>query len=327
MKEPAATGTTGTDGFLSLEVTVLLADLRDFSSVSAAHPVGTVLGMLNRYLIEMSAVVTRNQGTIDKFMGDSIMVLFGAPVARQDDVRHALTCAVEMQIAMAGLNAAHRERGLPELQMGIGINTGTVLAGRLGSSQYSVYTVIGDEVNLASRIESFSLRGQILITEATFTRAGELVVAAGEPMDVLVKGRSTPVRMRELTAIPALGLEVPRIELRRSPRIGVRIPSTYQLVENKIVRPGARHGTVLDIGYNGVLAELDEMLVRYSDLKLNLDLSVIGRNATDVYAKVLHTFERDGRYLAGMEFTSGGDESATHVRQFVQFLIQGSDVW
>jgi adenylate cyclase len=146
--------------FLSREVTILLADLRGFTTVAAKHPPDVVLDMLNRYLVRMSGIIYGNGGSIDKFMGDAIMVLFGAPITHADDVHHAVACAVQMQIAMEELNQDHRERSLPELFMGIGINTGTVLAGLLGSEAYSEYTVIGDEVNLASRIEAFSLRGQ-----------------------------------------------------------------------------------------------------------------------------------------------------------------------
>ncbi|WP_217994951.1 adenylate/guanylate cyclase domain-containing protein [Methylogaea oryzae] len=139
--------------FLHQEVTILLADLRGFTAIAAGHPAETVIRMLNPCLIKMSEIIYRHQGSIDKFMGDSIMVLFGAPVSRADDVQRAIVCAVEMQQAMSALNLVHRDEGLPELYMGIGINTGDVLAGTLGSEHYSEYTVIGDEVNLASRIE------------------------------------------------------------------------------------------------------------------------------------------------------------------------------
>lgn len=94
-------------GFLSREVTILLADLRGFTSISAAYPTGTVLELLNRCLARMSEIIFRHQGTIDKFMGDSIMVLFGATTLREDDVKRALICAVEMQLAMDELNRNH----------------------------------------------------------------------------------------------------------------------------------------------------------------------------------------------------------------------------
>ena len=152
--------------------------------------------------------------------------------------------AVERQLAMENSTRSQEEGA--EFYMGIGINTGMVMAGMLGSDLYSEYTVIGDQVNLASRIEAFSLRGQVLISEATFERCRGYVETA-EPMEVHVKGKEQPVTLREVLAIPSLGQEVPRQEIRRSPRVEVRIPFTYQLIENKIILPQTHRGKLSDI--------------------------------------------------------------------------------
>ena len=309
--------------FLSREVTILLADLRGFTTVAARQSADVVLAMLNRYFGRMSALIFGNGGSIDKFMGDAIMVLFGAPVAHPDDVRHAVTCAVQMQIAMDEVNREHRVQGLPELFMGIGINTGTVMAGLLGSEAYSEYTVIGDEVNLASRIEAFSLRGQVLVSENTYRRCADFVEAEA-PLSVLVKGKSEPVLLREVRGIPSLGLQVPRNEIRRSPRVEVTIPFTYQRIENKIVNPVAREAKTRDLGYHGLLAELDEDIAPMTDLRLEINLSLLGKKSTDVYAKVLKSFRVDGRQLCGIEFTSTDSSTAFDIQRFVQLLLQGS---
>ncbi|MGQ0524921.1 MAG: adenylate/guanylate cyclase domain-containing protein [Betaproteobacteria bacterium] len=323
----SSTSSAATPGenFLSREVTIVLADLRGFTSISESFPPSAVLGLLNRYLGRMSEIIFRHEGAIDKFMGDSIMVLFGAPEAHHDDVRRALRCAVEMQLAMGEINEDNKRRGMPELFMGIGINTGTVMAGLLGSALYSEYTVIGDEVNLASRIEAFTLRGQILISRNTYERCRDFVQTA-DPMDVHVKGKAEPVSLRELLAIPSLGLEVPRQEIRRSPRIEVRIPFTYQVVKSKIVVPQVHQGTILDISYHGVLAEVGEQIEPMSELKLGLDLSLVGYKATDIYAKVLKCRQQDERYLAAVEFTSVSVQSNMNIQQFIHLLIQGSDI-
>ena len=145
--------------FQSRDVTILLADLRGFTAIAADRSAGEVLQMLNPVLIKMSEIIFKHGGTIDKFMADSIMALFGVPSSRSDDVARALSCAVEMQVWMCDHSAEQRRKGMLELFMGVGINTGTVLAGTLGSDVYSEYTLNGDEVNLTSRIEAFSLRG------------------------------------------------------------------------------------------------------------------------------------------------------------------------
>jgi adenylate cyclase len=313
------------ENFSSREVTILLTDLRGFTSISEAYPAGVVLDLLNRYLARMIEIVVRNQGTIDKFMGDAIMVLFGAPYSQRDDVRHALTCAVEMQIAMDEINIYYKNLGMPELFMGIGINTGTVMAGLLGSALHSEYTVIGDEVNLTSRIEAFSLRGQVLISQNTRDRCRDFVTTS-KPMDVFVKGKAKPVDLYEVLAIPSLGLELPRKEIRKSPRVEVNIPFTCQLVVNKIVMPQVHQGVIRDISYHGILAEMEQPLAPHSDVKMGLDMSLLGYKASDIYAKILTTREEAGRFLSGLEFTSVSVQSDINIKHFVQLLIQGSEL-
>ncbi|EJE50221.1 family 3 adenylate cyclase [Acidovorax sp. CF316] len=302
------------------EVTILLADLRGFTALSASLPAGVVIAALNRCLAVLSEVVFKHQGAIDKFMGDSIMVLFGAPTASDDDVDRALMCAVEMQMAMRDLNLAHMRERLPEVFLGIGVNTGTVMAGRFGSDVYSEYTVIGEEVNLASRIEAFSLRGQVLISEATYQRCWGLV-SASAPMQVYVKGRQQPVGLRELVAIPSRKLKVPRQEFRRSHRVDTRLPCLCQRIQDKIIVPQIVHTAIRDIGYHGLLVEMTEPLALHSEIKLEFDLTLVEYRATDVYARVITLKPEGEQWLAGLEFTSISPECHAKVQMFVQLLV------
>ena len=309
--------------FATREVTILLADLRGYSSISETYPAAVVVELLNRYLSLMSEIIIRHHGVIHKFMGDAIMALFSADQA-QDHVRLAVVCAVEMQLAMDELNRASG-KGLPELYMGIGINTGTVMAGVIGSDLYSEYAVIGDEVNLASRIEAFSLRGQVLTSENTYERCRNFV-QANELRDVHVKGKAHPVSLREILAVPSLGLEVPRREVRRSARVDVRIPFVYQRVQYKIVVPERCRGTVLDIGYHGVQAELGEGIEAGAEIKFDVELPLADDRASDIYGRVLRARPAPGGCVASIEFTSIGVRSAANIRRFVQLLVQGSEL-
>ena len=180
------------------EVTILLSDLRGFTAMAEQFPAASVVEMLNLYFSKMSEIiVTDHGGMIDKFIGDSIMVIFGARTSRSDAIERALSCAVHMQIAMDEVNRENESLDLPALYMGIGINTGTVITGKVGSNLHSEYTVIGDEVNLASSIVAFSLRGQILISENTYQRAKDYI-ETGDPTTVFVKGKKDPVSLHEL---------------------------------------------------------------------------------------------------------------------------------
>lgn len=298
------------------QATILFADLRGFSALAAAYPPATVFEVLNRCFVRMSEIATAHEGTIDSFIGDAIMVVF-------DDPRRGVACAVEMQIAMDDINRDHRSAKLPELDIGIGINSGAVVSGVLGSKLYSVRTVVGDEVNLAARIEAFCLRGQVLVSEATY-RQCEGFAEAGEPMEVHVKGRSGGVALREVYGIPSLGKRVPRQERRASPRVEVYLPFSYQLVANDVVSQVRAQGSILDIGYRGVLIELERELGPLEELKLELELPLTGYRTSDLYGRIVSAKRQGGRYRFGVEFTSIGAETSRNIQALVQLLIQGT---
>lgn len=308
-----------TPAFVRRQVTILIADLRGFTAITSLLPTETVIAMLNRCLGRMNEVISRHHGVVDKFMGDSIMVLFGVPNEHPDDVKRALACSIEMQLAMAEINLKNQEDGIPELFMGIGINTGSVMAGKLGSHFYSEYTVIGAEVNLASRIESFSLRGQILIGENTFDCCPDFV-RASDAMEVFVKGRAQPVKLRELFGIPSLSVEVTRYEARRSHRMDVHLPCSIQLIKNKIVMPKPVSATIHDIGYHGMLIEADQALSKHDDVKLSFEIPLVDFKVAEVYAKVVQLRMVDGRQQAGLEFTSLSMDANMKIQFFVQLL-------
>jgi adenylate cyclase len=305
------------------EVTIMLADLRGFTTIAAQQPAPVVLDLLNRCFIGMSEIIFRNQGTIDKFMGDSILVIFESG-RDGEGVMNAVTCAVDMQCAMEALNAAHKAQALPEMYFGIGLNTGRVMSALLGSDLYSEYTVIGDEVNLASRIESFSLRGQVLISDSTWERCRDRVVT-GEPMDVFVKGRSKLVVLREVLAIPGSGKSVPRQEIRRSPRVQVKLPFNYRAMLGDVVVPEAKMGCILDIGYHGVLAEIAVAPARFDEITLEFELPLVGQKIADLYGKIVKVVPKDDCTRVGVEFLSMTPEQRAAIQLFVQLLIQGTE--
>lgn len=302
------------------EVSILVADLRGFTALTATQPAGTIVTMLNLCLSRLSEVVFRYEGTIDKFSGDSLTVLFGAPVAREDDVLSALCCAVEMQQAMLDLNNHYLRRQMPELHLGIGVNTGTVMAGRFGSQAYSEYAVIGNEVSLASRIESFSLRGQVLISENTYARCNG-VASATEPKEVFVAGKSLPVKVRELIAIASRHLKVPRQEFRRSHRVEVRVPCTFRMLDEQVPVGAPVRALIRDVGYHGLLLELERPLAHQAEVSLDFDLTLVDYHVGDIRARVAKVKREGEHLLAGLEFTSISGETNAKIQMFVQLLV------
>jgi adenylate cyclase len=185
------------------EVTVLFSDIRSFTTISESLAPKELVAQLNDYFTGMARAIDAHHGVIDKYIGDAVMALFGAPLARPDDAANALRAALAMGEALDALNARRAEKGLPPWKFGVGVNTGPVVAGTLGSEQRWSYTVIGDAVNAASRLESATkeLGARIVVAARTKELAGP-GFRWKELGRISVKGKSETLEVFEL-----LGLE------------------------------------------------------------------------------------------------------------------------
>jgi len=186
----------------TLTVSILFSDIRSFTTISENMDAQALVGLLNEYFTEMVGIVMSEDGVVDKYIGDAIMAVFGAPVSKQDDAIRAVRAAVKMRSALVHLNERLAPRGLGPLRTGIGVHTGEVVAGNIGSERRMEYTVIGDAVNLASRLESNTkdLAVGVLISEDTW----ELVkghITARPVKEITVKGRARPVMTYEVLGI------------------------------------------------------------------------------------------------------------------------------
>jgi len=152
------------------DVTILFADIRGYTSLSRRSSATDVVALLNRYFETIVDVVFRYEGTVDKYIGDEIMVLFGAPVAMEDAPDKAVACALEMQGAIETFNYQREQNGEEPIQIGIGINAGEVVVGSIGSSQTMQYTCIGDAVNVASRLTGMAGPGDVIVSEDTMNQ-------------------------------------------------------------------------------------------------------------------------------------------------------------
>jgi len=178
-------------------VTILFSDVRGFTSMSGSLPPETVVQLLNRYFAEMTPIIFEHHGILDKYMGDGLMALFGVPYESQDGARNAVSAAIVMQRRIVNLNEELEARGLPAIQIGVGINTGRVTVGYIGTEQRTDYTAIGDAVNLSARFEKLAQGQQILIGQSTFDAIGEDLPtrAYGETR---VRGKSEPLQVYEV---------------------------------------------------------------------------------------------------------------------------------
>jgi adenylate cyclase len=184
-------------------VTILLSDLRGFTPFSEKFPPETVVEVLNRYLDVMVDIILKHGGIIDSFIGDGILVIFDS-LRFPDHATRAVECAIEMQRAMCNVNRFNLEHGVGEIEMGIGINTGDAVVGNIGSQKRMKYSVIGQTVNLAARIESLTIGGQILISDSTRAQVCDRARIDGR-LRVKVKGMAQPIEIFEIGAMCATG--------------------------------------------------------------------------------------------------------------------------
>ena len=309
------------------EATVLISDLRGFTTISDTYTADEIVDLLNRYFEHMCRIVHKHGGTIDKLIGDSIMAVFGAPDRSKKNVMNAISCAAEMQITMNKFNRENQSIGMPSLYMGIGLNTGEVVSSKVGSEIYNEYTVIGSNVNLAARIESSTVRGQILISESTFQRAKNHIKVR-DPMQVIVKGKREPVSMYELLSVSKpRELKVPEREIRRTPRVDVNIPFKFHVCEGKIITSEEYVGQISNISTGGMLAYTDHEIDPYFFIRFTLDFNVLGIEGNDIYGKILKVTKIDAGYEINVEFTIIDPEDRHAIQDLVNNTLAGMQQW
>jgi adenylate cyclase len=282
------------------KVTILMCDLRGFSTISEKMPPEKVVEILNVFLGTMTEAIATYQGTIDEFIGDAILVLFGAPIHREDDAARAVASAIAMQLAMRSVNAQLTQLGLPEIAMGIGINTGEVVAGNIGSHSRAKYAVVGNHVNLTARIESYTVGGQILISETTYNEIQAIVKTNGS-MEVEPKGVSHPISIYDICGIGGIyNLELPSINdsLQILPK---PISITYRILEEKHLGTEIFEGEIRRLSPYGAEILAKEDLPVLTNIKLHLQVSApdqLNPSQTvaiegEIYAKVLKHHQPD----------------------------------
>ena len=280
-------------------ITILTSDLRGFTALSEQLRPEQVVEVLNLYLGFMSDVVNQYQGTIDEFMGDGILILFGAPNMQPDAADRAVACAIAMQAIMPQVNQVMRDRGYPEQEMGIGINTGEVVVGNIGSERRTKYSVIGSAVNLAFRIESYTTGGQILISDDTRQHVKNPLTLQGAT-EVYPKGIKRPITIHDVTGIGGeydLSLASESLELLPlTPPISVE----YVALDGKQV--GAEHHTghleKLSAKTALLCIEGAEPLNLLTNIKLLIAASAPDEvSQSDIYAKVQTAGDKEQTYI------------------------------
>jgi adenylate cyclase len=296
--------------------TILMADLRGFTSISERLPAKHVVAMLNIYLETMTEIIQKYQGTIDEFIGDGILVIFGAPILRPDDPLRAVACAVEMQLAMTSVNERNRRAGYPELALGVGINTGDVVMGNIGSQKRIKYAVVGRAVNLTARIESYTVGGQIFISESTLSECGD-ICRIDTAMKVMPKGVKKPLTIHEVGGIGGdFQLFLPPKKEMTWKKLKQGLPVQFTVVDWKHTGELGHGGTITKIAPNMVEIHSEVMPSPLANLRISLYDPDDHEITDDLYGKVVTLLsEPPPAFL--VHFTSVPPEAETFLAKFL----------
>jgi len=284
-------------------VTILMSDIRGFTGLSETMDPEIMVQLLNRYLERMSKIILQYDGIIDEILGDSILAVFGVPEKHETDPARAVACAVAMQNALDDLNNEFIRERHPPLEMGIGINTGSVVVGNIGSEVRMKYAVVGSAVNTAARIESNTVGGQILLGESTYDLVKE-TVTCGAPQAFMMKGIKKPLVVYAVKRIGSpYNLE---LKLRETLETGVymNLPFRCWTVEHKKIGDSAVSGETVMLSENLITASIAPGLDPLTDIKLVFDFCVEAHCFEDIYAKVLSVKEKEGASVHQLQITS-----------------------
>jgi class 3 adenylate cyclase len=266
---------TGQEASLSgerREVTLLFCDLRGFTHLSEKAGPEQVVALLNTHFGAMVAIVARYKGYVCDFLGDSLFIVFGAPVVSESHASDAVACGLEMQIARCRLDAENRRSSLPEMEMGVGINTGLCIVGNMGSLRRIKYGVVGPAVNLASRIETFTVGGQVFVSDATRKQLSDALLAEG-PFQVEGKGVDSKITIWDIQGlakrpdlrIPAAGGKLTAL---LHPLFGA-----VRRYSGKSLEPDSIEATVSQLSERGARLSCSVQLEPFSSIQIKLQLA------------------------------------------------------
>ncbi len=299
LADPSVTGSSE-----RREVSVLMSDISGFSQLSERLEPERVVEFLNVYLGAMTEVVDAHEGAIDEFIGDAVLVIFGAPLEMADHATQATACAVAMQNRMETVNQDLEARGLPPLEMTAAVNSGEVVVGTIGSEKRAKYGVVGSAVNLTARIQTLAVPGEVLVSDATYQAAGGEggPVRLEQTRRVSLKGFAEPIAIHSVGSVGGdQGGAVPHHE-QDLVTLATPLPFGIAVLDGKEISNDDHAGEFVALSPTGARARIDTAIDDRTDVRLTVDVD--GEPAT-IYAKVLGVVDAgDGRCEASLRFSS-----------------------
>ena len=246
-------------------VTIMMSDLRGFTALSEQMDPDDLITMLNHYLGVMTEVIQKYGGTIIEFIGDGIMAIFGAPVESETHPADAVAAAIGMQAAMKRVNRWNRNRGYPHLEMGIGLNTGEVIVGNVGSQKRMKYGIVGSHVNLCGRIESYTTGGQVLISPSV-REAVPYPLTIEKELTVAPKGVGHSLTLSLVTGIGEPYSVAVRMKRDTLKKLREPVPVSFSLIREKHTEGKIHFGGFTSLGRDSAVLRTETRLKIYDNL-------------------------------------------------------------
>tara|TARA_R110002073_G_scaffold331662_1_gene516703 strand:- start:952 stop:3228 length:2277 start_codon:yes stop_codon:yes gene_type:complete len=306
------------------EVTFLVSDLRGFTALSMQLTPQEVIRIINRYLSRMIEIINQHKGTLNEIEGDGLLVFFGAPLMSKEAHIQAVACAIDMQNAMLELNKEQQKNGLPELSMGIGLNTGNVIVGNIGSKDRAKYCAIGSPINTAYRIESHTIGGQILISPSTYVKVAP-IVQISDTLEAQFKGMAQPMSLHDVTGLKGkFNVELLKKEAHEFIKISPPILIACSPMEGKLVSNDIVSGQLTHIKDSTVAISVE----RSFELRSNLRIIIVTDEVSELpemYTKVIFVASPEPHSLMTrlhLEFTWLPEDTKKYIHSFSDSQIK-----
>lgn len=285
------------------EISIMMSDLRGFTSLTSSMKPEDVIKFLNRYLGRMVDIILDHHGIIDEIIGDGILAFFGAPETLENHPELAVACALKMQIAMHEINAQNEADGLPHLEMGIAVNTGEVIVGNIGSEKRTKYGAVGSQVNFTGRVESFTVGGQVLISQATYESLSQKLDIR-DAVDVEMKGVPGKVKLYDVRGIS--GAHEAKLPDRDETLVllteGVAL-SVFG-IDQKILTGNGKTAVMTHASLMSAKVIFDEAITKWEDVRMLCKIGPAAESSAEIYGKIISVKALDRGSEALVRFTS-----------------------
>lgn len=301
-------------------ISMMMSDLRGFTALTSSMKPEDVITFLNRYLGKMLEIILDHHGIIDEIIGDGILAFFGAPETLENHPELAVACALKMQIAMQEINSQNEADGLPHLEMGVAVNTGVVIVGNIGSEKRAKYGAVGSQVNFTGRLESFTVGGQVLISQATYESVSQKLDIR-DALDVEMKGVPGKVKLYDVRGI--LGAHEARLPDRDETMVQLNESVALMVygMDQKILRDTGKTGIMTHASLMSAKVIFDDEITKWEDVRMLCMVGASTESDAEIYGKVISVTPVDSGSEALVRFTSVSAPAYKMLRELLAITL------